>query len=1271
MNPRSFGGPLLATFLTAVLVCITILGGCPVAQTPGQPSTEPNQTTTVSGPTGPSLPGGDRPVTLPVPDQQQTGGTTGPTGATGGTTLTSPANSAFLRVSEPFDSRVLRPGASVTVEFFISLGPGTTLSGTELVVARDDNRDGVADGNPVLSRTVTAAAGSNSVTFNTQETVDQGLLTHGLGRFVLGVRVATGDGTQVLRYASGTISVDSQSPTATWVYPTTDNLLSRDPNWAVTIRTQDNSPITLTILLDPDLVPLNGNEVQFAKMDLQPDPNSDTLTTTVNLPLSTFPVGRYYYYYTVTDGFPPVASGYAPNPTTGGYARLGLTDRLIGPFDLNQLDPQADPNGNTGVLSKGAILQGFNFNDLAGSAMTGVPDINGDGYDDLVIVSRFGKPRLESVQGIGYGEAYLILGQPGRLRTPKRLNAVGSLTPSGIQGLVFTGIRCPRTTSWTEGISDVTYVPDMDGDGLPDLVFSFPRTESITLTNNPWQPPVSAPYTPMGSLEYDPDRDGADTVDLPDPNNPGSFLQQRSDFEVTVDGSTWLKNRTQFTRGGIVICSSSNAMFKSTTQLGTRGDRVIDLHEVGQMFTNMRRAEQVPRLVSETASPDSCFACDPNATDSCGDPNDGKDTAYQNLTLAWETLLNDQGPVGFDNWLTDRTFWDPQNPPLANISVSSVSLSTIRTSYVHDANDPCGTSHCVVNNTWDTAVPCLFSGVPGTRRGAMYWEPNVPTTSVPGFYVYTGFYGFDSVNVSPWDTTIGARVLGQAVNDKFGTAVASDGTWLYMIAPQHSARQEDVPRLGLPTGGRRALSGSVYQYRIATPGYVGGPTQSQLWIEPGTHLVGDPNDPNSFVSTPIAFPYLDAQIPGNQDSALPVPHTYVIKDSGYGRANDVLWPEEWVALGNSDTTYPGAVRQLPYSITTTGCDTALTTAVLAGVRPSAKCTSPVWTAPALRYHNLINRTRQIVGPHAGARISSVRSVGDVDGDGIADFAVGSPDIRDDFDPNGAVLGGIFIVYGRPTGLEGDYLLEELAYDTSNINRLAGVFLKGNPPASQLARVFDSAGDFNGDGFGDVIIGNEVAASNAGEVIVLLGSPTLQSPGGGWTIDTAVAANVAVRFTGEAAGDLAGANVSRAGDVDGDGYSDILIAAPGAMGGKGAVYLIYGSAQYGNPSFPKTFSLSKVGTFVVPGAKFIGRAVGDALGGGTLTYGDGNPANVNGSVFLNPDHTPVTVYSKGVTMIGDVDGDGHGDIAISSMLADALGRRDSGEVYIIYGRGDPH
>ena len=149
------------------------------------------------------------------------------------------------------------------------------------------------------------------------------------------------------------------------------------------------------------------------------------------------------------------------------------------------------------------------------------------------------------------------------------------------------------------------------------------------------------------------------------------------------------------------------------------------------------------------------------------------------------------------------------------------------------------------------------------------------------------------------------------------------------------------------------------------------------------------------------------------------------------------------------------------------------------------------------------------------------------------------------------------------------------------------------------------------------------------------------------------------------GDLTGANVAAAGDVDGDGFGDILIAAPNAVDpaqapgnrdpGPGVVYLIYGSPDLVGGD---TVDLSRVGTVDVKGIVFVGRNVGDLLGGGSKT--------VSGT---DPNGGSTTSFSRGVTALGDIDGDRRGDFAISAMLADPFGKTDAGEVYIFYGRGD--
>jgi len=1193
--------PPVLVLIAAGVLCSTMLGGCPAPQTPSQPSLEPNQTSPGTTTPTTTTPGGDRPVTLPVPDEQQ-GGATGPTGPTGATGATGPTGGGstfiYLRVSEPYSAAVLRPGTTVSVSFYLSLGAGTNLDRAELVIARDDDRDGVADGDPVITRVISATAGTNTTSFDTQELVTQGLLgATGLGSFVFGARVGATDGTEVIRYGTGTITVDAVLPTATWVSPVLDALVGRDGQWAVQITTDDNSSVTLTILLDPDLDPESGNEVEFTREQVA----AGAVATTVTKSLSSFPVGTYYYYYSVTDGYPPAALGYAQDPN-GTYVRLGLTDRLIAdpntPFNVGKLDPY-DPNtfDNSGSVSKGAILHGFNFNDLAGSSMAKVPDLNGDGVDELMVVSRFGKPYNVSASGVGFGEAYLIYGTSSRLRGKLALNAVGSAL---LPGLTMPGIRTPLSNvTWTHGISDVTIIPDMDGDGLAELVFSFPRVESVSIGNDSSTiQSVMPDVGGMGSLEYD-----------------------------AYYGSppSWHTNEAQFTRGGIVIVSSSSRMLRDPTRLNRKGDRVLDLAEVGQMFTSMGPASYV-RYVRETE-----FQTD--STD-CG----GQPTKYEDWTVKWDVVLANQGPGGFDNHFTNLVFADPNSsPPAYAPNAYQPPLANIRQVYLllpDDVNDPCnlqGGGNCVVTNEWYVWAKCALGQ---TFPGAIVCDFNSWHTGLSQLAVWTGFYGASTVEVSPLlDNEVGARILGQRREDRFGTTVGADGTWLYISAPLRTAGPADV--LELPAD--RAECGVVYQLRTDARPFGVPYTRTQLWIEP--------NAPG--------YPYPDAELPLWPDFTMAVPHQYIIKTVGSTRGLDYCWSG---AGGECDENNP---RLVSYGVQSSGCLSEYT--AVGGVPANAYYGYDLISAGVSRYY--VERAWQIVGPHAQAHLSYVRGLGDVNGDGIRDFAVGSKDILQNFsNPGSAIVGGVFIVFGRPPGLEGNYLLDRLALDPSNLNRLAGVYLRGSDPNQALGRVFDDAGDFNGDGRADVIVGGEGANSGAGEAIVLLGSPTLESPAGGWTIADAVAAGRAVHFTGVSAGDRAGTNVAGAGDVDGDGVGDILIAAPGAFGGRGAVYLIYGSSSY----VGKAFSLNQVGTLDLPGAVFVGRNAGDQLGGGRIRFPTDRPVN------LSPDpNAPVlTVDSRGVIGLGDIDGDGRGDYAISSMLADVSGRTDCGEVYILYGRGDP-
>ena len=78
----------------------------------------------------------------------------------------------------------------------------------------------------------------------------------------------------------------------------------------------------------------------------------------------------------------------------------------------------------------------------------------------------------------------------------------------------------------------------------------------------------------------------------------------------------------------------------------------------------------------------------------------------------------------------------------------------------------------------------------------------------------------------------------------------------------------------------------------------------------------------------------------------------------------------------------------------------------------------------------------------------------------------------------------------------------------------------------------AVGDVNGDGYDDILVGayfNDAAATDAGSAYVFFGGPAA---------DTVAD----LTLTGEAAGDTFGLSVSSAGDINGDGYADVLVGA---------------------------------------------------------------------------------------------------------------------------------
>ena len=900
------------------------------------------------------------------------------------------------------------------------------------------------------------------------------------------------------------------------------------------------------------------------------------------------------------DGLADLVVGARYSDPAGGDA-AGRSYVVFGHTGTTAIDLSAVALGNGGFVINGQFSA-----DQSGFSVASAGDVNGDGLADLIVGAKASDPAA----GDSAGRSYVVFGQTGN--SPVDLSAIAAETG---QGFVINGQCAGDQSGWS-----VASAGDVNGDGLADLIVGAVESDPVTGDN------AGRSYVVFGQT-------GNSAIDL-------SAIAADTGQGFVINGQ----------------CAGDTSGISVASAGDVNGDGLADLI-VGAAFSDPAAGDVAGRsyvVFGHTG----------------GAPVDLSAVAVGSGGF----VINGQGSGDFSG-TSVASAGDVNGDGLANLIVGAFGSDPV-------TGNNAGRSYVIFGSTTgafsQTAVDQLGDSGDNLVNGSAEGQTlvggagNDTLTGFGGADVLMGGAGDDRIVINASNVTALQSAFGAGGNTS-QLARVDGGSGIDTLALQGADITLNLAAIANQGGGLGSSSSRIESIeRIDLTGSGNN-----------TLILGDQD-----VLDMAGMNLINSTTPGWSSDSYTIAasegrHQVVI--AGNGGDAVTLNGANWTLMGTVKDT-----NNASYSVYNS--DTGLAQVLLADALTKSVQMAPVplflgdlSTIDAGTGGFVING--QCEGDNSGW---SVASAGDVNGDGLDDLIVGAQDS----DPAaGSNAGRSYVVFGK-TGSN--------AVDLSAVELGAGGFvINGQSAGDASGFSVASAGDVNGDGLADLIVGAPRVNGVYGSSYVVFG----KANGDAVELSAVGAGTPGFVISAQAVG-FFGTSVASAGDVNGDGLDDLIVGAPytyaAAGGNAGRSYVVFGKADSdavylsvvelgiggfvisGQCSSDKSgFSVASAGDVngdgladLIVGARESDPAAGSNAGRSYVVFGKADGVVVDLSLieagfggFVINGQSANDNSGTSVASAGDVNGDGLADLIVGANGSDLATGADAGRSYVVFGKAD--